>query len=928
MLDLVSEMVATTEINDGKLLQLRSQRSQASASLRSAKVVPSAEVGSPTNQRVSAKSHSRASQFGRASVANQRISKPPGHVLPRSATQLTVHYAHGAEQTKALDTVQEQSFIGKASRFHEDQIAPICDVIVNSRYLKILVFSALVCAVFLPTLWVIINQPHNNDLDIALSVVLGIFSFEMVLRCMAFRGTYLFSFLCLVDLLAVISVLFDLSYTGMGDVANALDTSANFVQIHHTLRFAQIGIEAARISKLMKFLRFLPGLKVDDPLTTAQAISTNLTTKMSNRTSCMVIALAILMPTYCMWQYPEEDWSIRSMIQILEKGYSRNPELLEWQLTQLAHFYDEDTYYPWRITFRDDTRIANNHTSTLPWISSRGPPTRSTNNHIYKGEFFVIEFNFKTPNQSDAAMRMTTFFVIIATGFSFAFILSRSVTRTVLDPSENLLSQVRDISTEMLKIVAEIAFITTEGRPHLNDKELVDDVVVESKTGLGFEADLLNKVVTKLCTLKMHRTVLDSSSLQGLGDGDLDLIRGFEGKGIAEDRWWEKMPEMKDGLLDENRQAQLLQSQLALLQNRGLELALIETWNFNPFELDSDRNIAAVTFFLGPQNHGFDVNSKVLSNFIDGMKDGYSKSCAYHNWFHAVDVTHAVARLMEIFSAPLYLKELERFGLLVSAISHDIGHPGLNNTFLIETSHEIALRYNDISPLENMHCAKLFDVLNKPNRNVFEQLTKKQFQEVRQVCIDAILHTDNAQHFVLLKEVQLLYELNSDVCDPVRQLWTKDQQFILSQQAQACFRTKEAASLLLKLFLHLADISNCWKPFQICRIWALQAAEELFMQGEAEQRLGVPMQALNERQKVNLAFSQIGFIEFLVSPLLFAVIKVLPPIQLMADETLKNARTWQQHWEKEKNQSLSKQAKRSLDDRLTKIEQRYFAAKL
>lgn len=925
MLDLVSEMVATTEINDGQLLQIRSQRSQASASLRSAKVVPSEEVGSPANKRVSAKSHSRGSQFGRASVANPRISKS-GHLMPVSSMRVSVQNTSGAEQTKTLDTVQEQSFIGKADRFHENHIAPICHAIVSSRYLQILVFSALVCAVFLPTLWVIINQPHNDDLDIALSVVLGIFSLEMVLRCMAFRATYFFSFLCLVDLLAVISVLFDLSYTGMGDAANSLDTSANFVRVHHTLRLAEIGIEAARISKLAKFLRFLLGLKVDDPLTTAQAISTNLTTKMSNRASCMVIALAILMPLYCMWQYPEEEWSIRSMIQVLEKGYARNPNLLEWHLTQLAHFYEEETYYPWRITFRDDTVIANNQ--TLPWISSRGPPTRSTNNHIYKGEAFIIEFNFKAPNQIDAAMRMTTLFVILATAFTFAFILSSSVTRTVLDPSENLLSQVRDISTEMLKIVAEIAFITTEGRPHLDDKELADEVVVENKTGLGFEADLLNKVVTKLCTLKMHRTVLDSSSLQGLGDSDLDLIRGFEGKGIAEDRWWEKMPEIRNSQFNEDQQHQLLHSQLALLQNRGLELSLIETWNFNPFELDSDRNIAAVTFFLGPQNHGFDVNSKVLSNFIDGIKDGYSKSCAYHNWFHAIDVTHAVARLMAIFSAPLYLKGLERFGLLVSAISHDIGHPGLNNTFLIETSHEVALRYNDVSPLENMHCAKLFDVLNKPNRNVFEQLTKKQFQEVRQVCIDAILHTDNAQHFALLKEVQLLYELHSDVCDPVRQSWTKDQQFILSKQAQACFRTKEAASLLLKLFLHLADISNCWKPFQICRIWALHAAEELFMQGEAEQRLGVPMQALNDRQKVNLAFSQISFIEFLVSPLLFAVIKVLPPIQLMADETLKNARTWQEHWEKEKNQSLSKQAKRSLDDRLTKIEQRYFAAKL
>eukprot|EP00971_Amphidinium_carterae_P110114 2181230-Amphidinium_carterae.2 len=40
--------------------------------------------------------------------------------------------------------------------------------------------------------------------------------------------------------------------------------------------------------------------------------------------------------------------------------------------------------------------------------------------------------------------------------------------------------------------------------------------------------------------------------------------------------------------------------------------------------------------------------------------------------------------------------------------------PGVNNQYLIETAHELAIKYNDRSPLENFHCSKLFEILSQP----------------------------------------------------------------------------------------------------------------------------------------------------------------------------------------------------------------------
>lgn len=57
---------------------------------------------------------------------------------------------------------------------------------------------------------------------------------------------------------------------------------------------------------------------------------------------------------------------------------------------------------------------------------------------------------------------------------------------------------------------------------------------------------------------------------------------------------------------------------------------------------------------------------------------------------------------------------------------------------------DLALRYNDKSPLENMHSAKMFELLGTPKCNVFGVLSRPQFFEARKVCIEALLAS--AQH--------------------------------------------------------------------------------------------------------------------------------------------------------------------------------------
>jgi len=522
-------------------------------------------------------------------------------------------------------------------------------------------------------------------------------------------------------------------------------------------------------------------------------------------------------------------------------------------------------------------------------------------------------------------MNLLLLIVVMLLMIGFSLVLSNSVSAIVLRPLEKLLLQVRKMASTIFQSVTDMAVTMREGDEDENDEDHEEEEEANTGNAFGIETELLEKVVQKLAVLSeitMNKSVVDAETMEGLGEGDRAVIHGFQGRSDAEATVWKSGDDEKDGDEDGDYE-NMLSAQKAMVENAGLSLELLNSWNLNPLELDKARNHAAAMYFVGPHNHGVPFDPVVMAHFLENAEMGYQKSCPYHNWFHAIDVTHGVYRLQHLCEAEAYMSSLERYGLLVSAVCHDVGHPGLNNTFLIETSHELTLRYNDKSPLENMHCAKLFELVGLPKCNIFASLPRSQFQEVRKVCIDAILHTDNAQHFAMIKEVQMIYEVNSEILDASREFYVDDPDGFPTKEAVECFREPESRKLLAKLMLHLADISNSMKPFRICRIWAWQVLEEFFMQGDAEKRLGVPVQALNDREKVNRPFSQVGFIEFLVSPLLFAVIKVLPPTQSNMEQMIQNVRNWQQQWLTESKPPPTETERNALAERVRKLEARF-----
>ena len=53
--------------------------------------------------------------------------------------------------------------------------------------------------------------------------------------------------------------------------------------------------------------------------------------------------------------------------------------------------------------------------------------------------------------------------------------------------------------------------------------------------------------------------------------------------------------------------------------------------------------------------------------------------------------------------------------------------------YQINARTELAIRYNDISPLENHHCAVAFQIFSNPETNIFANVDQTVFKRIRMV---------------------------------------------------------------------------------------------------------------------------------------------------------------------------------------------------
>ena len=114
---------------------------------------------------------------------------------------------------------------------------------------------------------------------------------------------------------------------------------------------------------------------------------------------------------------------------------------------------------------------------------------------------------------------------------------------------------------------------------------------------------------------------------------------------------------------------------------------------------------------------------------------------------HAADVTQTIHFLISHTGMLHWLTELEIFAMIIAAAGHDFEHTGTTNDFHVNTKSDLALLYNDKSPLENHHASALFSIMQDPKMNILSGLSRSEYLEFRSLVVDMILGTDMRMHF-------------------------------------------------------------------------------------------------------------------------------------------------------------------------------------
>merc|ERR1712048_233777 len=106
-------------------------------------------------------------------------------------------------------------------------------------------------------------------------------------------------------------------------------------------------------------------------------------------------------------------------------------------------------------------------------------------------------------------------------------------------------------------------------------------------------------------------------------------------------------------------------------------------------------------------------------------------------------------------------------------------------------------------------------------------------------------------------------------------------------------------NLMMNMVLHAADISNPCRTWEVTQVFASMVLQEFFEQGDLEKSMGIPVQFLNDREKLNRPNSQIGFIEFMIAPSFVAAIRLSPKLHGFGDNLGNNICCWEDLWVKE-----------------------------
>jgi len=319
----------------------------------------------------------------------------------------------------------------------------------------------------------------------------------------------------------------------------------------------------------------------------------------------------------------------------------------------------------------------------------------------------------------------------------------------------------------------------------------------------------------------------------------------------------------------------------------------------------------------------------------------------FHNWAHAVSVSHAVTLLLagRPNGSPSRIAAcLTRTDIVagwLAALCHDAGHTGTNNSFHVATLSPLACAHNDDAVLERHHAATAWALLTAPSKrgatplvgaphptSVLGGLDFAATRSLRRTLLRAILHTDMSVHMATVAALRERAHMHERVAlhtregegmgPPPRRVSiayrgfshppgdgtpTASRSGNVGRATPLALSAREAPvplpfdrdsseerDLLVSALVHTADLSGQAYGSSIGQGWSVRVMTEFRAQARAEAVLGLeptPFMA-SLSTPLQAARLQAGFLHAIVLPLWGALAALFPGGEGPFEEPLVN----------------------------------------
>lgn len=211
--------------------------------------------------------------------------------------------------------------------------------------------------------------------------------------------------------------------------------------------------------------------------------------------------------------------------------------------------------------------------------------------------------------------------------------------------------------------------------------------------------------------------------------------------------------------------------------------------------------------------------------------------------------------------------------LLLSAIVHDIDHPGHNNDYEIKLGSTLSILYNDQSVLENHHCALTFQLMRDNNCALLSSLSYNDYRLLRKGMIQAILATDMLHHNEYIKYVE------DFVPKPISNVTSNNNNMNSNNSKNI---DEEESRKLIATIIHAADLSNPVVPsFDVCKDWSKRICTEFANQFNHEKENHLPISYhmdIDVNNDSAVATFQLSFIDYVIRPLWNPLVTKMYPL--------------------------------------------------